>query len=43
MTADLLSCRTSRLSLARFFFLVAASGPLLLTQSSVVVSSTAYR
>lgn len=29
MTADLLSCRTSRLSLARFL-LVAVSGPLLL-------------
>ncbi len=36
MTADLLSCRTSRLSLARFF-LVAVSGPLLLVLSRVLL------
>ncbi len=37
MTADLLSCRTSRLSLARFFFLVAASEPLLLVLSRLLL------
>ncbi len=36
MTADLLSCRTSRLSLARFF-LVAVSGPLLLLLSRLLL------